>query len=112
MYYTNDYLTHGYLKEMRLDYKYWLNNGYKRLPGANVRALYKIENNKVFLQSYYTEVLMLDLEEKSLYKLWSGYSATTLKHINLLCKMFDFPTFNKKEWEKMKVDKTCLDYLD
>ena len=38
MYYNNDYLTPGYLKEMRKDYKYYiLNENYKRVPGCLVK---------------------------------------------------------------------------
>lgn len=109
MYYSS-YLTPGELKEMRKDYKYQLANGWDKLPGANCRALYKIENNKVWLKSYYTDVLVIDLDEKKVYKLWSGYSVTTLKHINVICNIFNFSGYSKKEWEKLKVDKTCLDY--
>lgn len=31
-----------------------------------------------------------------------------LKHVNLMCKMFDMKQFSKREWEQIKVDKTCF----
>lgn len=99
------YLTPYELKEMRKNYRMWIKDGWERLPGANTRALYKVDNNKVVLQSYYTDVIMIDIDNNAVYKLWNGYSVTTLKHINTLLNMFKMPAYSKKEWENLKVDK-------
>lgn len=111
----NNYMFAGYylskyeLKEMRKDYKYWLNNGYKRVPGCNERALYIVNSdNTVELLSYYTTVLLIDINDHKYYKLWSGYSVTTLKHVNALLNMYGFNTVSKKEWENLRIDKSCF----
>ena len=106
----NDYLNSSDLKDLRYSYKYFKTKGWNALPGANTRAMFKFKYNAryVILKSYYTNVLMIDLQERKLYKLWDGYSVTTLKHVNLLCKMFDMKQFSKKEWETLKVDKSCF----
>lgn len=106
----NDYLNSSDLKDLRDTYKYFKSKGWCSLPGANMRALFKFKYNAryVILKSYYTNVLMIDLQERKLYKLWSGYSVTTLKHVNLFCKMFEIEQFNKKEWESLKENKSCL----
>ena len=105
-YYLNKYQ----LKEMRKDYKYYiLNENYKRVPGCNERAIYKVNyDNTVELMSYYTTVLLIDITDHKYYKLWDNYSVTTLKHVNALLKMYGFNTIGKKEWETLKVDKSCF----
>lgn len=61
------------------------------------KALVKeCEDGTVILQSYLTDVLKI--ENGKLIKIWNGYSATTMKHINDFCMLFGFPTFNKKSW--------------
>lgn len=106
----NNYLNSSDLKGLRSSYKYFKTKGWNVLPGANMRALFKFKysGRYVILKSYYTNVLAIDLQERKLYKMWDGYSVTTLKHVNLLCKMFDMEQFSKKEWEQIKVDKTCF----
>jgi hypothetical protein len=37
-----------------------------------------------------------------LYRIWSGHSATTIKHINQ-----GLPKITKKKWEKMEVISIC-----
>ena len=38
-------------------------------------------------------------------KLWCGYSATTLRHVNELLMQLDFPKLTAKEWRAMEVGK-------
>lgn len=42
-----------------------------------------------------------------LYRIWSGHSATTIKHINQVLKELSLPKITKKEWEKMEVISIC-----
>lgn len=105
----NGYLNKYELKDMIKDYKYYiLNENYKKVPGCNERALYKVNSdNTIELLSYYTTVLLIDINDHKYYKLWSGYSVTTLKHVNALLNMYGFDTVSKKEWENLKVNKSC-----
>ena len=66
------------------------------LPGSNFKASVRREDGWFILRSYYTDVAMTNFEE--IVKLWDGYSATTMKHINEFCKMFGLPHMSKKDW--------------
>lgn len=57
------------------------------------------ENGLRVLQSYATLVAYED--KKGFHRLWSGWSATTSRHINA----FMGRSVGKKEWESMKVEK-------
>lgn len=51
------------------------------------------------LTSYNTEVCMM--QNGKFYKLWEGYSATTLKHINVFRRKFGLAPLSKREWVEM-----------
>ena len=68
------------------------------LPDSNNRAMTIKEGSRTFLQSYDTLILCIDEEAREIVKLWSGYSVTTLKHINTFLNSFGISSFNKKEW--------------
>lgn len=57
------------------------------------------DDGSVSLKSYDTIVCMI--KDGDFVKLWDGYSATTMKHINDFRMMFNLPTLNKKEWDKL-----------
>ena len=69
------------------------------LGGSNNRALVIKDGNTVYLQSYDTIVLSVDILTGTIEKLWNGYTATTLKHVNAFLKGFNGQQFNKKTWE-------------
>ena len=69
------------------------------LGGSNNRAVVIKDGNTVYLQSYDTIVLSVDILTGTIKKLWDGYTATTLKHVNAFLKGFNGQQFNKKTWE-------------
>jgi hypothetical protein len=43
------------------------------------------------------------------YKLWNGYSVTTLKHVNLFCDFMKIAGFNKREWIETETTSEIID---
>lgn len=74
------------------------NNGRKSFYGKAVVNEY---NGKKVLTSYTTEVAMID-NSGSFRRLWSGYSATTMNHINAFRSMNGLPAIGKKEWNSLE----------
>ena len=72
------------------------------LKDSNNRALKITTPDAVYLQSY--DTLILKVENGKIYKLWDGFSTTTLKHINIFMKDYTgaINTFNKKAWLNFK----------
>lgn len=70
------------------------------LPDSNNRALIIKDGNTVYLQSYDTLILSVNIATGTIKKMWDGYTATTLKHVNAFLKGFNGQQFNKKTWEK------------
>ena len=69
--------------------------------------------NDVFyaLYSYDTLVLSVDVNVSGLIcarKLWGGYSATTLRHVNELLMQLDFPKLSARVWRAMVVGEWYL----
>ena len=69
------------------------------LGNSNNRAVVIKDGNTVYLQSYDTIVLSVDILTGTIKKMWDGYTATTLKHVNAFLKGFNGLQFNKKSWE-------------
>ena len=65
------------------------------------RAYIRYENGNYILKSYYTDVLRYEPTTDTLYKLWKGYSVTTMKHINAFLDYICKPRINKKQWIEM-----------
>ena len=62
------------------------------------RAIVIYDNyNTKTLKSYHTYICEID-NNGNFTKLWDGYSATTMKHINIFRQMFGLPTMSKYEW--------------
>ena len=57
----------------------------------------------VILVSYETQVARIG-SDGSFHRLWSGYSATTMRHINQFRDAHDLPKITKSQWEKMEVE--------
>ena len=56
------------------------------------------DDDFIVLQSYETDVLAIDKEQNKIVRLWSGWSATTAKHVNDFLLQNGFPKLSKKEW--------------
>lgn len=54
------------------------------------------------LVSYETQVARI-APDGSFHRLWSGYSATTMRHVNKFREAHDLPKITKAQWEKMGV---------
>ena len=88
-----------------------IENGWNPLPiqGANNRAYYRVNGDFIELKSYDTIVFDYNVTTGEFNRRWGGYSATTLKHVQMFwCYVTDEQyqkntTFGKKNWESMKV---------
>lgn len=73
-----------------------------KLDGANDRAIILDTGDSVILRSYYTDVCEIEKSTLKFTKLWSGFSNTTLKHINLFRKRYNLDTISKYDWVMLK----------
>lgn len=53
------------------------------------------------LKSYNTIVCEIDKATGDFIRMWYGYSATTMRHINAFRETYGFPAINKKQWVAM-----------
>lgn len=89
-----DHLTSDEIRQIRNDRKA---SNAAPLPGANYRAyIRKDGENRFTLVSYFTDVCAI--AGTDFIKLWDGYSATTMKHINAFCDLIGRAGFNKRSW--------------
>lgn len=67
------------------------------------KAFVEIGPNSIgyVLRSYGRAVCMVDGVD--FYRLWDGYSMTTMRHINAFLSWYDAKTITKKEWESLPV---------
>ena len=100
--YATRFLDSGDLKEIRADYKNTKKalNAFS-LEGFGGRALIIPTDSGYILQSYYTKVA--EIRDGEFLKLWSGFSVTTLKHINLFRRFANMNTLSKREWIELEV---------
>lgn len=73
------------------------NNGRKSFYG---KAKVKETENRVVLQSYDTNVCMI--ENGKFVRLWDGFSSTTMNHVNAFRELYNLPGLNKKTWLEME----------
>ena len=52
------------------------------------------------LFSYNTPIMRI-CADGTIEKIWYGYSATTMKHINSFCDLYNIPIHGKKDWENL-----------
>ena len=65
-----------------------------------------IENKNIHvLQSYSTFVCYYNSDTREFVKLWDGYSATTMRHIESFRDHYGLSAIGKKEWEALPVGK-------
>lgn len=100
--YTSRYMQPEDLKDMRKEYKdiKEQKNAFA-LDGFGNRALIIPVEDGYILQSYYTKVAVIRNNE--FYRLWDGFSVTTLKHINAFRSFAGFKPISKREWIEMEV---------
>lgn len=80
-------------------------NGRKSFYGKAIVT--ELDGSKT-LTSYTTNVARID-KEGHFIKLWNGYSATTMNHVNAFRIMNGLNTLSKKEWESMETEKPHCD---
>lgn len=56
----------------------------------------------IMLKSYDTIVCRID-NYNNFDRLWHGYSATTMRHINEFCNQYGIPGGGKSWWDSLKV---------
>lgn len=67
------------------------------------KAVVKSVGNKVILQSYNTDVAEFDKDTHTLRRLWDGYSATSVRHINSFTHYCGLDVGGKKWWTSLPV---------
>lgn len=60
------------------------------------------DNGEKVLQSYNTEVCKIGSNGEFV-RLWSGYSVTTMRHINSFLQLFDIAGGGKAWWDTQKI---------
>lgn len=66
---------------------------------------YAVKHNDLgvtYLRSYETYVASID--SNGFHKLWNGYSATTMRHVNSFRVMHGLPVIGKAEWDKLPTE--------
>ena len=75
---------------------------------AMVTVSYNGDDMHLVLQSYDTNVVMVKIVKGGtpyVRRLWDGYSATTMRHVNELLMQEDFPKLSARAWCSMEVGK-------
>lgn len=75
------------------------------MPTRNEKSFYGkariiAENGVNTLISYATRVCKIDIDGNFV-KLWDGYSATTMRHINAFRETYGLAPISKKQWENL-----------
>lgn len=60
------------------------------------------DNGEMILQSYNTDVCKITSSGEFV-RLWSGYSVTTMRHINSFLQLFDIAGGGKAWWDAQKI---------
>lgn len=60
------------------------------------------ENGEKVLQSYNTEVCKINANGQFV-RMWGGYSATTMRHVNSFLSFFGIPGGGKAWWDAQEV---------
>lgn len=61
-------------------------------------------NGKATLYSYNTPVASITMNDKKFHRLWAGYSATTMRHVNSFLRHYDVEGGGKKWWREQEVE--------
>lgn len=74
--------------------------GYDHAKSFYGKAKVIEEDGETLLQSYDTIVCKITAGNRFV-RLWSGYSVTTMRHINAFVEMFGIPGGGKKWWDNL-----------
>lgn len=74
------------------------------------KAKVREENGFIILKSYNTDVCRINRNSGEFERLWSGWSATTARHINDFCGQHNLPRLSKKEWLGLPCVNPCAVY--
>jgi hypothetical protein len=74
-------------------------NGRKSFYGKAVAI--ENDNGKIELKSYNT--IVAKIENGKFYRLWSGYSQTTMNHVNAFIDAYSIEGGGKKWWDSLEV---------
>lgn len=86
-----------------------LANGWCPIANSGNRAYYRKDGDTINLKSYDTVVFSYNTTTGELTRKWDGYSATTLKHVQMFVDMINGKpyrrntTFGKANWDAMPV---------
>ena len=72
-------------------------NGQKSFYG---KAILESLDGIVYLRSYGTRVCSIEHSGK-FHKIWNGYSATTMRHINAFRDCYNMSKLTKAEWDAL-----------
>ena len=75
---------------------------------AKVTVSYNGDGMGLVLDSYDTQVVIVKIAKggmPSIMRLWGGYSATTMRHVNELLMQAGFPKLSARAWRSMEVGK-------
>ena len=81
---------------------------YELKPTDNRKSFYgkaiiiEKDNGEKILQSYETEVCKIKSNGEFV-RLWSGYSATTMRHVNSFVQLFNIARGGKSWWDAQPV---------
>lgn len=77
--------------------------GYDRAKSFYGKAKVIEKDGETLLQSYDTTVCKID-KSGEFVRMWEGYSATTMRHINAFIEMFGISGGGKKWWDALPVE--------
>ena len=92
---TSRYMTADDIKELRAEHKHDIEKYHGVKLDTRAAAL-KYDTDAVLLKSYKTVVAAIIGTQ--FYKLWDGFSVTTLKHVNAFLSAYNGQQFNKRAW--------------
>lgn len=101
-YYPSYNMTTEDLRNLRNENKA-ISKVYSKTKKICDRAIILYDNyNTKTLKSYHTYICRID-RDGNFTKLWDGYSATTMKHINIFREMFGLSTMTKYDWIMLNI---------
>jgi hypothetical protein len=79
----------------------WPVDGHKSFYGK-AKIIFDKEANVAYLRSYNTIVCSFNLNSGVFRRVWNGYSATTMRHINAFRAYHGLLALSKSEWLSLK----------
>lgn len=70
----------------------------------NKNNLFADLTNRNLVKIYSYSTLVAVIENGKFIRKWSGYSLTTMKHINQVLEELNLPKVTKKDWQKMPIE--------